>query len=199
MMNINDPLTLHPPKNAPEMLTAASVARAQKGDSKAMGELFDQYRLSVFRYLYYRTGDTQAAEDLTSEVFLRMMRALPNYQPQSAPFEAWLYQIARNLAIDHHRKSASSSHLPLEENLVRHSHPFGDEYDRRLTSATLAQALEQLGDLQRDIVVLRFINNMPIAQVARALHKTEDSVKAHQRRALSALRELLIQWEFDHD
>ncbi len=67
--------------------------------------------------------------------------------------------------------------------------------ERSLTSDLLLQALAKLSDLQRDVIVLRFVNGLPIAQVAQALHKSEDAIKALQRRALGTLREILTDWE----
>jgi RNA polymerase sigma-70 factor (ECF subfamily) len=67
--------------------------------------------------------------------------------------------------------------------------------ERSLTSDLLLQALAKLSDLQRDVIVLRFVNGLPIAQVAQALHKSEDAIKALQRRGLGTLREILTDWE----
>jgi RNA polymerase sigma-70 factor, ECF subfamily len=180
------------------MLKVASpdmIARAQNGDSGVITALYEQNRLGVFRFLYYRVGDTQTAEDLTSEVFLRMITALESYRPQNASFEAWLYQIARNLAIDHYRKASVRNHLPLEENLTAETQDVDKTVESNLTHEHLRRALAKLTDVQRDVIVLRFVNGLPISVVAQTLHKSEDSVKSLQRRALSALREILNEWE----
>ncbi|MCI0519055.1 MAG: sigma-70 family RNA polymerase sigma factor [Chloroflexi bacterium] len=182
-----------------QALSPESIARAQRGDSAVIGEMYDRYRLGIFRYLYYRTGDLHAAEDLTSEVFLRMLRALEGYRPQSTPFEAWLYQIARNLAIDHYRRTAASPAAPLHEELPAEQETPDGRMERRLTSQLLAQALQGLNETQRDVILLRFVNGLSIAQAARTLHKSEDSVKALQRRGLAALREALAAMEVYDD
>ncbi len=179
-------------------ITPDVITRAKNGDTKVITALYERYRLSIFRYLYYRVGDAQAAEDLTSEVFLRMIRALDGYQSQGAPFDAWLFQIARNLVIDHHRKRQRQPQLPLQENLIAEDQDVAATVEDNLTSARLVSALEQLNETYRDVIVLRFVSGLPIAQVARTLHKSEDSIKGLQRRALSSLREILSDAEV-HD
>jgi RNA polymerase sigma-70 factor (ECF subfamily) len=178
-----------------EAITAEVIARAQGGDAEVIGALYERYREDVFRYLYYRVGNQQAAEDLTSEVFVRMIRALERYRPGNVAFEAWLFQIARNLAIDHHRKMKVRNHLPLQENLVSETGDVGEVVELELTSDLLVKALAGLTDVQRDVLILRFVNGMRIAQVAQMLHKSENAVKANQRRGLIALRKILTDWE----
>ncbi len=171
------------------------IQRARMGDQNAIGALYEQYHLPVFRYLYYRTGDLHAAEDLTAEVFIRMIRSLPGYQPRDVPFLAWLFQIARNLSIDHYRKAGSGRMVPLEETLPARNADPTHAVDRRLTSQKLAEALHTLNDDQRDVIVLRFVTGMSIGETAQALAKSEDAVKGLQRRALTALRQILSEWE----
>ena len=172
---------------------ASLIQRAQQGDSHAVGWLYERFQQNIFRYLYYRLGDHQSAEDLTSEVFLRMLRSLPRYQPQEAPFQAWLFKIARNLAVDHFRRSGSQEHL--QETLVAPDSPPEQAAERSLTHQRLRQALARLGDEQREVVILRFVLALPIGQVAQMLHKSEDAIKGMQRRGLLALRKCLNDME----
>ena len=178
-----------------ETITPEVISRAQGGDTDVIGALYQRYRVDVFRYLYYRVGDQQTAEDLTSEVFIRMIRALEWYRVGNTPFEAWLFQIARNMAIDHHRKMKIRNHLPLDENLVSEAGNVDQAVDLGLTSDLLVKALAELNEVQRDVLILRFVNGLRIAQVARMRHKSESAIKAHQRRALLALRQILTNWE----
>ena len=124
-----------------------------------------------------------------------MLRGLPGYHPQKVPFQAWLFQIARNLAIDHYRSMNRRNHLQLEENLTAGQDNPVATVERGLNGENLRKALAHLSDDQRDVILMRFVSGMPIAQVAQALHKSEDAVKGLQRRALSALRDLLADWE----
>ena len=172
---------------------------AKQGDSQAIGELYETHRLGVYRYLYYRTGDQQVADDLTSEVFYRMIRALSGYQLQDVTFKAWLFQIAHNLLSDHYRKINIRNNVQLEENLVEDPQNIRSRpVEHSLNSVTLQKALELLSSEQRDVVVMRFITGMPIAEVAQALHKSEDAVKGLQRRALTQLKNVLVDWEIHY-
>lgn len=171
------------------------INRAQKGDQEMVAALYERFYLSVFRYLYYRVGDRQTAEDLTSETFERMLRFLGGFNPPSTSFQAWLFQIARNLSVDHYRKISERPHLELEENLIPTNEQPDSNAERILTSEGLRQALTQLNEDQREVIVMRFIAGMPIADVAEALNKSEDAIKGLQRRALSTLRQLLADWE----
>jgi RNA polymerase sigma-70 factor, ECF subfamily len=182
----------------PDDISLDLITRAQNGEPAVIGEIFERYHISIFRYLYYRLGDRQQAEDLTSEVFLRMMKSISNYRPRNVTFQAWLFQIARNLAIDQYRKAHSRVDVGLEEEMMGKAESVEPSVDRTLTGQSLYRALEKLTGDQRDVIVLRFIANMPIAQVAQTLHKSEFAVKSLQRRALSTLREILTEWEVSY-
>ena len=175
------------------------INRAQQGDVAVITALYDAYHVSIYRYLYYRVESREAAEDLTSEVFLRMLRFISNFHPPASSFQSWLFQIARNLAIDHHRKMKVRDHLPLEDHLVAGGEHLDAAAERRLANDTLRAALAKLSEEQRDVILMRFIAGMPIAHGAKALHKSEDSIKGLQRRALTALREILTDWEVSYD
>jgi RNA polymerase sigma-70 factor, ECF subfamily len=177
----------------------ALVHRAQHGDTEAIGELYEKFRLSIYRFMFYRTSDTQAADDLTSEVFLRMIRGLAGYKQQDVTFQAWLFQIAHNLLTDHYRKMSVRNHISLEEQMMTLQEPSQSAHNERsLNSVTLRQALNRLNNEQRDVIVLRFVAGMPIAEVAQTLNKSEDAIKGLQRRGLAELREVLSDWEVNY-
>jgi RNA polymerase sigma-70 factor (ECF subfamily) len=175
------------------------ILRAAQGDPEAIGMLYERHRTGIFRYLFYRTGDSQIADDLTSEVFLRMIHGLPGYRIQDAGFQAWLFQIARNLLSDHYRRSTVRNHVQLEEHLMDPIQTIRSRpVERSLNSVTLQKALDLLSSEQRDVIVMRFISGMPISEVAMTLHKSEDAVKGLQRRALTNLRDVLNDWEINY-
>lgn len=174
------------------------INRARRGDKTAITTLYETHRQKVFRYLYYQLGDQQTAEDLTTEVFLRMIKNLPRYQPQ-APFQAWLFQVARNLAIDHLRRSNRFKHTYLNERLIWDGDTPERYAERRLTSEQLQGTLDRLTADQRDVVVLRFVAEMPIAQVAVTMNKSESAVKALQARGLEALHRILSEQQVTYD
>jgi len=178
-----------------EMQKVDWLKKAQRSDPVVLGELFERYHRDIFWYLYYRVGDMHIAEDLTSEVFLRMLSALPGYRPISTSFQAWVFQIARNLSIDHYRRSNHRQDIELGEDLPVESDDPLNMVEQGLTAERLHQALTLLPDSQRDVLILRFINGLPIGDVAQALHKSEDAIKGLQRRGLNALRDRLAEWE----
>lgn len=178
-----------------ESITPELIARAQKGDSTALGAIYKRYRLDIYRYLYYRVGHLQVAEDLASEVFERMIRAIRRSSFHNTSLEAWLFQIARNLAIDYFRKMNVRNHVPLDESLVSRDTNIDQTVESQLVNDQLVQALKKVNDAQRDVIILRFAVNMPIAQVAQTLHRSEDSVKGLQRRGLMTIRNILSDWE----
>src|SRR5712692_8989729 len=94
---------------------AALAVRASKGESAAFGLLYDKHVAAIYRYVYYRVRDDAEAEDLTSDVFVRALKAMPRYEPRQA-FLAWLYRIARNAVIDHVRRGGRQ--VSLEDALL---------------------------------------------------------------------------------
>jgi RNA polymerase sigma-70 factor (ECF subfamily) len=175
------------------------IHRAQDGDQAMVAALYEHFNRGIFRYLYYRVGDRQTAEDLTSEVFVRMLRFISGFRPPSSTFQAWLFQIARNVANDHFRKSGSHPLSELSEALPAESTALDDAVERHLTTERLRQAVLLLSESQRDVIVLRFISTMPISDVAQALNKSEDAIKGLQRRALMTLRNILTEWEVHYE
>ena len=173
------------------------ILGAQAGRPDQVTALYEHYHAGIFRYLYYRVGDRQTAEDLTSEVFLRMIRNLGAYRLQgsSASFQAWLFQIAHNLATDHFRRASSHPQVNLTEDLAAADPAPDAGVERRLNHDHLHQALARLNEDQRDVVLMRFVVGLPITEVARALHKSEDAVKGLQRRGLFALKDSLSNLE----
>jgi len=170
------------------------VARAQGGDVDAIGALYDQHHESIFRYVWLRVGDRHLAEDLTGDVFMRMLAALPHYQAVGLPFRAWLYRIAHNLLVDHFRKTNSRVSVPLDA--VEDHQVEGDVVsatESKLLIERLNRALSQLDQRQREVVVLRFVVGLSLREAALALGKTEAAVKSLQHRSLAVLRVMLSQ------
>lgn len=170
------------------------VALAQQGDVQAIGALYDQHHQALFRYLWSRVGERQTAEELTGDVFMRMLAALPRYRPSVVPFRAWLYRIAHNLLVDHYRKEGGQVTLPLQavEDLNGASDP-ASLIEQQLTLERLHQALAAIDDPQRTVVALRFLSGLSLEETAAVLDKSESAVKALQHRGLVAMRRALIQ------
>lgn len=169
------------------------VERARRGESAAIGTLFDRHHQSVFRYLWARLGDRQAAEDLTGEVFLRMQAALPRYEMRELPFRAWLFRIARNLLVDEYRRGKGRATVSLDEAAVASPVAVGPEQSAEgdLVVERLRRAIQRLSKARREVVALRFFGQLSLRETATALGKSVAAVKALQHEGLLALRDAL--------
>ena len=170
------------------------IQLAQQGNTEACAVLYDRHYDAVYRYCYYRVSDVNLAQDLTSDVFVRMVAKLDTYRVQGRPLLAWLYTIARNLITDLHRQHGQATHVPLEEATMLGRDGRRDmarDVDRRLQADCLANALQHLTEEQRQVILLRFMEDYRNGQVARILNKSEGAIKALQHRALKSLRRAL--------
>jgi RNA polymerase sigma-70 factor (ECF subfamily) len=167
--------------------------RVSDGDAEAFQTLYESYLDTIYRYVYYKVGNGQLAEDLTQQIFMKAWEAIHRYQWRELPFQHWLLRLARNTVIDHYRSSKPASATLMD--------PVGDGVDPEEELAqsemirTLQEAVRRLPDEQREVIVLRFIEQMPHADVARHLGKSAATVRVIQHRALQALRRLLEQDE----
>ncbi len=167
------------------------IRRAQQGDKEAIGELYRQHVDVIYRYIWARVRDESTAEDLTALVFLKALEALPGYKPSGKPFLAWLYSIAYARIVDHWRKQERRTEVPLEETLPARG-PQPDELLEAEADWIIAvDLLAQLTDDQQDVIILRFIGEMSLAEVAETVGKTVGATKAIQYRALASLVRML--------
>ncbi len=169
----------------------ALITKAQHGDRSAVATLYQLYSPRIFRYVVFRVPTTADAEDLTAEVFVGMVKGLPNYQITGAPFEAWLYRIAASKVVDYYRQSGRRTRTELSENL-RDSSPLPEEQvlqDQAFDH--LRAAMQQLPDDYQSILLLRFVERKSHEEVAALLGSTASAVKSAQHRALVRLTELL--------
>ncbi len=169
------------------------IRLAQQGEAEACAALYDRHYDAVYRYCYYRVSDVAQAQDLTSEVFVRMVENLDTYRARGRPLLAWLYTIARNLITDMHRHNGKAAHVSLEDVTIGQDgrRDMARRVDQRLQADCLAAALRHLTEEQRQVILLRFMEDYRNGQVARILDKSEGAVKALQHRALKSLRRAL--------
>lgn len=191
-MSPNDP-SEQPVTSVGQDEDAALAIRASKGESAAFGLLYDRHVAAIYRYVYYRVRDDAEAEDLTSDVFMRALKAIPRYEPRQA-FLAWLYRIARNAVIDRARKG--NRRVSFEDAL---KHPDASDHIVEPEGEVLAHsdntalraALSKLTPLQQEVIVLRYLEGFSTQEVARIVGKREGTVRGIQFRAIGALRLLI--------
>ncbi|GAB4282940.1 MAG: hypothetical protein Kow0080_36890 [Candidatus Promineifilaceae bacterium] len=166
------------------------VRRAKQGDRAAFAAIYDRHYRAVFNYIFYRVGDTPLAEDLTADVFVRLVEKIHTFTPDR-PILAWLYTIARNRVIDHHRRNGRATLVSLDDNLDAAEDDPAAAADAHLRHAALTAALSQLTEEQRLVILLKFVEECSNACAAAVLGKTEGAVKSLQHRALAALERIL--------
>lgn len=169
------------------------VREAQRGDLNAFSLVYDHFFPKVHRYITLRIGSATEAEDLTQEVFLKVMQALNTFQFQGSPFASWLFRIAHNLVVDRLRRKTVAGHaIPLDEAL---SLATGEDVEgEAITSLTMQrvyQALGQLTELHRQVILYRFVAGLSLAETASAMGRNVNAVKALQHSALKSLRKVL--------
>ena len=182
----------HPETSVSPDEDAPLIARARAGEAAAFGALYDRYVEAVYRYVFYRVRETAEAEDVTSEVFMKALRAMPRYETRQ-PFLAWLYRIARNAVIDRARRRRTQ--VSFEDALA---HPNADRIldpdatlFRQVDAETLRGAIRQLTPLQQEVIVLRYVEGLDTRAIARIVGKREGTVRGIEFRALGALRQLV--------
>jgi RNA polymerase sigma-70 factor (ECF subfamily) len=160
----------------------------QGGDLDALGELFERHHRPVFHFLSRTTGDAAAAEDLVQEVFVRILKYRHTYDGSSR-FETWLFRIARNARADHFRRQTPTA-APIDEaNEIAADDPGpGQQLERGIDLRQLSQALRELPEEPRDLLVLARYQGVPYGQIADMLGIETGTVKVRVHRALKQLR-----------
>jgi len=168
------------------------VERGQQGDRDALEELYLIHFDRIYSYLHVSVGNRHDAEDLTTQTFLKMLESIGRFRWQSAPFSAWLFRIAHNLAIDHFR---AGKRWQLEEEVPE---PEPDEATSAETRAfesigrtSMLELIERLSHEQQQVLTLKFVFNFGNAETAAILDKTEGAIKSLQHRALQSLQKQL--------
>ena len=169
------------------------VQRAQALEESALADLYSIYYPRIYNYAYLQMGDIQAAEDLASEVMLKVLESIKKYRFKGTPFSAWVFRIARNRLIDLHRRRKRRSEVDLTEPLASMQISPQVLAERALDRGQLHLALKHLTDEQRQVIVLKFIEGFDNASISRILIRSEGAVKSLQHRALNALRRILTE------
>ena len=162
---------------------------AQKGDREALEALYLLHFDRIYSYLHLSVGNRHDAEDLTTQTFLKMFEAIGRFRWQSAPFSAWLFRIAHNLAMDHFRAARRwqpEEDVPEPEGAVESSAE--DEAFESIGRRSMLELIENLSHEQKQVLTLKFVFNFSNGEAAAILAKTEGAVKSLQHRALVSLQ-----------
>ncbi|HNT76209.1 MAG TPA: sigma-70 family RNA polymerase sigma factor [Anaerolineae bacterium] len=186
---------MHPQPDEP-----ALIAQAQRGDMAALSALYERHVNAIYKFMFYRTGDTMAAEDLTAEVFAAMLTAIARYQERGVPFQAWLFRIARARLTDYWRKvqRREKYHDDLTAPDDRPDIPSTDTLEETFDYEPLRQALRYLTPAEAEVITLRFAGDLDNQAIALVIHSNANAVKSKLRRALQKLREIMERQEAFH-
>ena len=166
-----------------------------KDDTEAFGALYERYLPKIYSYVYYRTGNTHDAEDLTAKVFFRAMSHIGKYVDKGLPFQAWLYRIAHNLVANWHRDQGRRKIIALDDYVAL---SLRSEAPERLSEELeekeqLMRAVRKLPEDRQQLLLLKFIEQMSNAEIGQIMGRTEGAIKSLYHRTLLALREELSQ------
>lgn len=174
------------------------IQQAQRGNREAFLSLYEQYHQPIYRYIFYRVGDEAIAEDLTADLFVRLVDKIRLFKPRGRPFLAWLYTMAGNMTKDYQRRQGRIQWLPLQEGWQANqgSNPLQQTH-KILSQEKLMQAIRYLTDEQQTVILLKFVERQSNATIAGVLGKSEGAVKSLQHRALAKLREFLEEVDYE--
>jgi RNA polymerase sigma-70 factor (ECF subfamily) len=167
------------------------IRRAQQRDQVALTQLYEENFDKIYRYIVLKIGDRTEAEDMTQQVFLNAIQSISSYKWQGMPFSSWLYRIAHNQIVDHLRKKSKRITVPLDESMPAHTDDPRHWAEQKIEIEEIIVATRGLTPAQQEVISLRFGGELSVAEVARAMDKSEGAVKALQHSAIVALRKAL--------
>jgi len=174
------------------------VARAGQGDAEAIGLLYDTYVTQVYRYCMGRVRHAADAEDLTEEIFLKVIAAIEGFEwrvlgeSERSPFRAWVFRIAHNHVVSFHRRAAARGpSAELSETMHDDQRGPQDLAETKITIEEVMELVRQLPDAQRDVILLRFVSGLSVAETATVLDKQQTNVKVLQHKGVQRLKRLL--------
>jgi RNA polymerase sigma-70 factor (ECF subfamily) len=167
------------------------IRRAKQRDQVALTQLYEENFDKIYRYIVLKIGDRTEAEDMTQQVFLNAIQSISSYKWKGMPFSSWLYRIAHNQVVDHLRKKSKRIIVPLDESIPAHADDPGHVAEQKIEIEEIIVATKGLTPAQQEVISLRFGGELSVAEVARAMGKSEGAVKALQHSAIVALRKAL--------
>ena len=169
------------------------VRRAQGFDEDALKSLYETYYPKIYSYAFLQMGDVHAAEDLASDVMLKMLESIKSYKLRGLPFGAWVFRIARNRLIDLHRRRRRRGEIDLSESIASVLASPQALAERAIERGQIQVALRHLTDEQRQVIVLKFMEGFDNRSIGKIMGRSEGAIKSLQHRALGSLRRVLYE------
>jgi RNA polymerase sigma-70 factor (ECF subfamily) len=172
---------------------ASLVQRAQKQDNQAFAQLYEAYFDKIYRYVSFRVRNDMEAEDMTQQVFMKVLNSISSYKSQGVPFSAWVYRIAHNLVVDFMRQQNKKATVDIEGlQLVSPAEDTQSIIEKQADVAAVKEASRKLTASQQEVLSLRFAGELSISECAKIMGKSEGAIKALQHSAVQALRKALV-------
>lgn len=166
------------------------ITAAQRGDQNAFGNIYHLFYKRIYRYCRINTGNVQLAEDICQETFLKAWKYLPNFSLyKGGSFQAYLFRIARNLLIDQSRKKKEIALDETEE--IEVSSDLEEKASKQVQEQKLQMALLKLNDLERQVVILKYFEELSGAEIAKILGLNEGTIRVKTHRVLKKLKEIV--------
>lgn len=172
------------------------VAASQNGSSEAFGKIYDLMVDPIYRYLFFRVGEADA-EDLTELVFLKAWENINSYRHGFKSFSSWIFRIAHNIVVDHYRSSRVNGELTEDLADLSADNQIARRANNHFDSRALAQAMGKLKDNYRQVLILKFINDMSNDEICFVTGKSSAALRILQFRALKHLRRILVEMGFN--
>ncbi len=172
-------------------LEEAALIDQARTDKEAFGQLYERYHDRIYNYIYYRTGNTDDAADLTAKVFMRAMQHIGHYEDKGVPFSAWLYRIAHNLVANWHRDNSRRQMLSLDDIAQWRVADDSPEFATQLMEdkTVLLASIRRLPADRQELLILKFVENLSNADIGDIMGRSEGAIKSLYHRTLLALRE----------
>ncbi|HPO05497.1 MAG TPA: RNA polymerase sigma factor [Candidatus Gracilibacteria bacterium] len=164
------------------------VEKSQAGDSSAFAELYDLLIDEIYRFIYYKTNQKELAEDLCAETFIKVWQNLDKYQNQGQNFSAWVYRIAHNITMDYFRQNKTILEELDEVDILSAEDP-RQETENFFNQQILQKAIQNLPDMQKEAIILKYINDLSNVEIAKVLDKSETAVRVLLSRGITKLKE----------
>jgi len=181
-----------------QILAELKLVEAARADPQAFGVLYEKYYRQIFTFVYKRTGEEEVAGDLTSQVFLKAMLALPKFRFKGVPFSAWLYRIASNEVSQFHRETGRSRTISIDRpgmcrvQSLTEAKTEDPEEGKEEFLVILSETIDELNEEEVSLLELRYFEERPFAEVAFILGITENNAKVKTYRLLGRMKTRMI-------